>query len=131
MVVQPKKHEPSRLRICVNFRELNKVTLTNPFPTPFADEVLNEVACHECYPFTNGFSWYNEVPIATEDQNKMTFLCEIRSFAYTIMLFELKNTPVSFSRIVVKEFHNITIKLWLYISTIRKSILCLKTIVNG
>ena len=26
MVVQPKKHDPTRLRICVDFRELNKVT---------------------------------------------------------------------------------------------------------
>ena len=34
MVVQPKKHDPTRLRICVDFRELNKVTLTDPFPTP-------------------------------------------------------------------------------------------------
>ena len=59
MVVQPKKHDSTRLRICVNFRELNKVTLTNPFPTPCADEILNEVAGHECYSFTDGFSGYN------------------------------------------------------------------------
>ena len=34
MVIQPKKHDPTRLRICVDFRELNKVTLIDPFPTP-------------------------------------------------------------------------------------------------
>ena len=43
MVVKLKKHDPTKLRICVDFRELNKVTLTYPFPTPFADEILNEV----------------------------------------------------------------------------------------
>ena len=47
MVVKPKKHDPTKLRICVDFRELNKVTLTYPFPTPYADEILNEVAGHE------------------------------------------------------------------------------------
>ena len=47
MVVQPKKHDPTKLRICVDFKDLNKVTLTDPFPTPFADEILNEVAGHE------------------------------------------------------------------------------------
>ena len=46
-VVQPKKHDPTKLRICVDFRELNKVTLTNPFPTFYVDEILNEVAGHE------------------------------------------------------------------------------------
>ena len=43
IVVQPKKHDPTKLRICVNFRDLNKVTLIDPFPTPYADEILNEV----------------------------------------------------------------------------------------
>ena len=46
MVFQPKKHDPTKLRICVNFRELNKVTLTYPFPTPYANEILNEVVGH-------------------------------------------------------------------------------------
>ena len=55
MVVQPKKHEPTKLRIYVDFIELNKVTLIDPFPTPYADEILNEVAGHECYSFTDGF----------------------------------------------------------------------------
>ena len=64
MVVQPKKHDPTRLRSCVEFRELNKVTLTDPFPTPYVDEILNEVAGDECYLFTDGFLGYNQVPIA-------------------------------------------------------------------
>ena len=68
MVMQPRKHDPTKLRICVDFRELKKVTLTDPFPTPYADEILNEVARHECYSFTDGFSAYNQVPITKEDQ---------------------------------------------------------------
>ena len=70
MVVQPKKHDLTRLRICVDFRELNKVILTGPFPTPYADEILNQVAGHECYSFTDGFLVYNQVLIAKEDNKK-------------------------------------------------------------
>ena len=55
MVVQPKKHDLNELRVCVDYRLLNKATKIDPFPTSFADEVLNEVAGHECYSFTNGF----------------------------------------------------------------------------
>jgi hypothetical protein len=40
MVVKPKKHDPKKLRVCVDYRWLNKATKTNPFPTPFADEIL-------------------------------------------------------------------------------------------
>ena len=56
VVVQPKKHDPKKLRVCVDYRWLNKATKIDPFPTPFADEILNEVAGHECYSFTDGFS---------------------------------------------------------------------------
>ena len=42
MVVQPKKHDPTKLRICVDFRGLNKVTLTDPFPTRYAEEVQKQ-----------------------------------------------------------------------------------------
>ena len=104
MVVQPKKHDPKKLRVCVDYRWLNKATKTDPFPTPYADEILNEVAGHECYSFTDGFLGYNQVPIAKEDQHKTTFVCEFGSFAYRKMPFGLKNAPVVFSRIVVKAF---------------------------
>ena len=87
MVVQPKKHDPTKLRICVDFRELNKVTLIDPFPTPYAHEILNEVAGHERYSFTDGFLGDSQVPIAKEDQKKTTFVCEFDSFAYKVMPF--------------------------------------------
>ena len=82
MVVQPKKHDPRKLRLCLDYKWLNKATKTDPFPTPFVDEILNEVAGHECYSFIDGFSRYNQVPIAKEDQHKTTFVCEFGSFAY-------------------------------------------------
>ena len=104
MVVQPKKHDPKKLRVCVDYRWLNKATKTNPLPTPFDDEILNEVVGHECYSFIDGFSGYNQVPIAKEDQHKTTFVCEFGSFAYRKMPFGLKNALAVFSRIIVKAF---------------------------
>ena len=52
MVVQLKKHDPKKLIICIDFRGLNKLTLTDLFPTPFSNKIINEVAGHECYSFT-------------------------------------------------------------------------------
>jgi hypothetical protein len=74
MVVQPKKHDPKTIRIHVDLWGLNKQIVTNPFPTPFADEIINEVIGHKCYSFTDGFSRYNQVPIAPKDQEKTTFM---------------------------------------------------------
>ena len=89
IVVQPKKNDPKKLRVCVDYKWLNKTTKTYPFPTPFVDEILNEVAGHECYSFTTGFLGYNQVPIE-KDQQKTTFVCEFGSFAYRKMSFGLK-----------------------------------------
>ena len=52
MVVQTKKHKPKNLRVCVDFIWLNKLTLTNLFPTLFANEIIDEVVGHKCYSFT-------------------------------------------------------------------------------
>ena len=104
MVMQPKKHDPKNLRVCVDYRWLNKATKIDPFPTPFADEILNEVEGPEYYSFKDGFLGYNQVPIAKEDQHKTTFVCELGSFAYRKMPFGLKIAPAVFSRIVVKTF---------------------------
>jgi hypothetical protein len=78
--------------------------VTDSFPTPFADEIINKVVGHEFYSFTDGFSGYNQVPIAKEDQEKTTFVSEFGSFSYRVMPFRLKNKPTVFSIIVVKAF---------------------------
>ena len=78
--------------------------MTDPFSTPFVDEIINEVVGHEWYSFIDNFPRYNQVPIAKEDQENSTFVSEFGSFAYKVMPFGLKNTPSVFSRIVVKEF---------------------------
>lgn len=53
------KKDTTQIRICVDFRCLNAVTIKDPFPIPFMDIVLEEVAGHEIYSFMDGFSGYN------------------------------------------------------------------------
>jgi hypothetical protein len=57
------------------------------------------------------FYGYNQVLIAKEDQEKMTFVSEFGSFAYRVMPFGLKNAPTVFSRIVVKSFQEYIYKM--------------------
>jgi hypothetical protein len=56
MVVQDKKL--GEIRICVDLRKFNDACLHDPFPTPFTDDVLDNVREQEVYSFTNGFSFY-------------------------------------------------------------------------
>ena len=85
-------------------RNLNNACLHDPFPTPFTDEVLENVGGHEAYSFTYGFSGYYQIKIAHEDRYSTTFSTEWGSYQYTVMLFGLKNAPAMFSRVVIAVF---------------------------
>jgi hypothetical protein len=102
MVVQEKKQ--GGIRICVDLRKLNDAFLHDPFPTPFTDEVLENVGGQEAYSFTDGFSGYHQIKIAPEDRYKTTFATEWGSYQYTVMPFGLKNAPTIFSRVVIAAF---------------------------
>jgi hypothetical protein len=68
IVVVPKKN--GKLRVYVDYRILNAATITDAFPLPFTDGVLDTVARHEMYSFLDGFSGYNQIQMAKEDQEK-------------------------------------------------------------
>ncbi len=63
-----------KLRICVNFRKLNKATKKNPYPLPFSNEVLNNVVMYEAYSFLDGYSRYHYIFIALKDRYKTTII---------------------------------------------------------
>jgi len=65
MVIQEKK-TAGEIRIYVDLQKLNYACLHDPFPTPFTDEVLENVGGQEMYSFTNGFSGYHQIKIAPE-----------------------------------------------------------------
>ena len=66
------------------------------FSLPFIDQMLERLADHTYYSFLDGYSGYNQIHIAREDQEKMTFTCLFGTFAYHHMPFGLCNTPTTF-----------------------------------
>jgi hypothetical protein len=74
MVVQENKQ--GGISICVDMRKINDSFLHEPFPTPFIDEVLENVGGQEAYSFIYVFSGYHHIKIALEDRYKTTFATE-------------------------------------------------------
>jgi hypothetical protein len=62
--------------ICVYLMKLNDACLHDTFPTPFTDEVLDNVGGQEVYSFINRFLGYHQIIIAKEDRHKTTFATE-------------------------------------------------------
>jgi hypothetical protein len=57
IVIQTKKGMDD-IQVCVDYRSLNVACVHDPFPTPFSDEVLDQVVGNESYSFIDGFSRY-------------------------------------------------------------------------
>ncbi len=94
-----------KLRVCVNYKVLNKVTKKDRYPLPFCEKNLEEVAGHEMYTFGNGYRGYHQVKIGPKDQLKTTFTTPWGTFCYTLMPFGLCNAPRTFQRLMNKVFH--------------------------
>ena len=62
-------------RVCMDYRKLNKATRKDHFSLPFIDQMLDRLAGYSYYCFLNGYSGYNQIAIAHEDQEKTTFTC--------------------------------------------------------
>ena len=59
LVMVPKKN--GKWRICVNYRELNKVTKKDHFPLPFIDQLLDGLVGKKFFFFLDGYSGYNQI----------------------------------------------------------------------
>ena len=66
LVIVPKKN--GKWRVCVDFRELNRATLRDYFPLPFIDQVLDTLSRKQYFSFLDGYSGYDQIQIALEDQ---------------------------------------------------------------
>nr|GEZ64115.1 reverse transcriptase domain-containing protein [Tanacetum cinerariifolium] len=101
---------PTRLvtgwRVCIDYRKLNDATSKDHFPLPFMDQMLERLAGNELYCFLDGFSWYFQIPIDPQDQEKTTFTCPYGTFAYRRMPFGLCNAPGTFQRCMMSIFHD-------------------------
>ena len=102
IIIVAKKNK--KFRVCVDYRKLNAATITDGFPLPFTDSVLDTVAGHECYSFLDGFSGYNQIRIHPDDQEKTTFVTEWGVFVAIVMMFGLKTAPATFQRIITEIF---------------------------
>ncbi|GJS74540.1 reverse transcriptase domain-containing protein [Tanacetum coccineum] len=101
---------PSRLvtgwRVCIDYRKLNEATRKDHFPLPFIDQMLERLAGNEYYCFLDGFSGYFQIPIDPKDQEKTTFTCPYRTFAYRRMPFGLCNALGTFQRYMMAILHD-------------------------
>ena len=72
IVPVPKKD--GKVRMCVDYRNLNRASLKDNFPLPHIDTLVDNTAKHSLFSFMDGFSGYNQIKMASGNMEKTTFL---------------------------------------------------------
>ena len=98
-------------RVCTDYWKINSTTLKDHFPVPFIDQMLERLAGHSHYCFLDGYSGYNQIIVAPEDQEKTTFTCPFGTFAYQRIPFGLCNAPATFQRCTISIFSDMIEKI--------------------
>ena len=87
MNVVPVYKKNGKLRVCIDFRDLNKATPMDGYPMPIADMLVDAAAGHMVISFMDSNAGYNQIFMAEEDIANTAFRCPdaIGLFEWVVM----------------------------------------------
>ncbi|CAL1396321.1 unnamed protein product [Linum trigynum] len=91
-------------RMCVDYTSLNRACLTDAYPMPRIDQLVDYTAYHEMLRFADMFSGYHQIPMAEEDRSKTAFMTPFGNFCYRVMAFGIKNAGATYQRMASNVF---------------------------
>ena len=111
--VVPVYKKNGKLRVCIDFRNLNKATPMDGYPMPVVDLLVDAAAGHQIISFMDGNVGYNQIFMAEEDIPMTAFRCpgHVGLFEWIVMTFCLKNAGATYQRAMDFIFHEFIGKL--------------------
>ena len=99
-----KKKANSKWRLCIDFIDVNRACPKDRFPLPRIYLIVDAIADHELLSFKDAFSYYNQISMDPDDQEKTYFITGQGTYCYRVMPFGLKNAGATYQRLVNRMF---------------------------
>nr|CAE04489.2 OSJNBa0094O15.8 [Oryza sativa Japonica Group] len=98
-----------KLRVCIDFQDLNKATPKDEYPMPIADQLVDAASGNKIISFMDGNVGYNQIFMVEEDIHNTAFRCPgaISLYEWVVMTFGLKSAGATYQRAMNYIFHDL------------------------
>ena len=98
------KKKDKTLRLCIDYRQLNGVTIKNRYPLPRIDDLFDQLRGARVYSKIDLCTGYHQLRVREADIPKTTFRTRYGHFEFTVMPFGLTNAPIAFMDLMHRVF---------------------------
>ncbi|KAL4038168.1 hypothetical protein IC575_001775 [Cucumis melo] len=98
------KKKDGSMCLCIDYRELNKVTIKNKYPLPRIDDLFDQLQGNTVFSKIDLLSQYHQLRIKDSDVSKTAFRSRYGHCEFIVMSFGLKNAPTVFMDLMNRVF---------------------------
>jgi hypothetical protein len=99
------KKKAGTIRLCVDYRQLNKVTIKNKYPLPRIDDFMDQLVGDYVFNKIDLRSGYHQIRVKVEDIQKTTYRIRYGHYEYLVLPFGVTNAPGVFMEYMNRIFH--------------------------
>nr|ABF97755.1 retrotransposon protein, putative, unclassified [Oryza sativa Japonica Group] len=98
-----------KVKVCIDFRDLNKATPKDEYPMPVADQMVDVASGNKILSFMDGNAGYNQIFMTEKDIHKTAFRCPgaIGLLEWVVMTFGLKSAGATYQRAKNYIYHDL------------------------